>query len=59
MLLLLLLLTDCYGCVSAEVQLTVAGSLLLLALVGVIVASAAYSTPWGLFVREWPADTLR
>ncbi|KAG3031650.1 hypothetical protein PC121_g6839 [Phytophthora cactorum] len=33
-----------------NVQLIVAGSLLLLALVGVIVASAAYSTPWGLFV---------
>ncbi|KAK1931980.1 hypothetical protein P3T76_012480 [Phytophthora citrophthora] len=32
------------------VQLSVVGSLLLLALVGVIVASAAYSTPWGLFV---------
>ncbi|ETI50374.1 hypothetical protein, variant [Phytophthora nicotianae P10297] len=33
-----------------NVQLIVAGSLLLLALVGVIVASAAYSSPWGLFV---------
>ncbi|KAG7395221.1 hypothetical protein PHYBOEH_004026 [Phytophthora boehmeriae] len=31
-------------------QLSIVGGLLLLALVGVIVASAAYSTPWGLFV---------
>ncbi|CAH0492843.1 unnamed protein product [Peronospora farinosa] len=33
-----------------NVQLIVVGLLLLLALVGVIVASAAYSTAWGLFV---------
>ncbi|KAH7477190.1 uncharacterized protein KRP23_7863 [Phytophthora ramorum] len=33
-----------------NVQLYVVGALLLLALVGVIVASTAYSTPWGLFV---------
>jgi len=35
---------------SADIQLAVVGTLLLLALVGVIVASAAYATPWGLFV---------
>ncbi|CAI5724116.1 unnamed protein product [Peronospora effusa] len=33
-----------------NVQLIVVGLLLLLALVGVIVASVAYSTAWGLFV---------
>ncbi|KAL3672125.1 hypothetical protein V7S43_002788 [Phytophthora oleae] len=33
-----------------NLQLVIVGSLLLLALVGVIVASTAYSTPWGLFV---------
>ncbi|CAH0478610.1 unnamed protein product [Peronospora belbahrii] len=33
-----------------NIRLIFSGSLLLLALMGVIVASAAYSTPWGLFV---------
>ncbi|KAI9922679.1 hypothetical protein PsorP6_002565 [Peronosclerospora sorghi] len=33
-----------------NVRLSVAGSLLFLALVGVIVASSAYMTPWGAFV---------
>lgn len=37
------------GCV-VDVKLYVVGALLLLALVGVIVASAVYPTPWGLFV---------
>ncbi|CAI5710280.1 unnamed protein product [Hyaloperonospora brassicae] len=32
------------------VRLIVAGSLLVMALVGITVASAAYSTSWGLFV---------
>ena len=36
--------------VCIGVQLIVVGLLLLLALVAVIVSSAAYSTAWGLFV---------
>ncbi|CEG35598.1 Vacuolar protein sorting 55 [Plasmopara halstedii] len=35
---------------NRKLQLTVAGVLLLLAIVGVIVASVGYSTSWGIFV---------